>query len=239
MGLGIINSLDFKAGNYKVYSMNAYFPPASGGTSPAAHHTRITNYQHRLEMPHYAKRQKPNDFARSPTQKHIRQKLLDGYFAVLSGDLNDSPDTYSFNMFMTANQLTNPLQATFGHDLLFYTRDANSSKMKNTTINHAMHTPLPDNIALQQVGVCNVKTYENYNDYGDHLPVWANFKLTTPIVFVQPRNHFQLTSAVTLAVSLKRQDKIKKVKLERACDLQQAHHGTVALFPKHTLKNHG
>jgi hypothetical protein len=72
-------------------------------------------------------------------------------------------------------------------DPLFHTRDANSSKMKNTAFDHALHTPLPDKIVLQQVGSCNVKTYEDYNDYEDHLPVRVNFKLTTSIVIVRPR----------------------------------------------------
>jgi hypothetical protein len=68
-----------------------------------------------------------------------------------------------------------PHQRAFGHDPLFYTRDANSSKLKNTTI------------VLQQVSVCNIKTYEDYNDYGEHLSIWINFKMTTPIVFARPR----------------------------------------------------
>jgi hypothetical protein len=135
-------------------------------------------------MPLYVKRQTPNDFARSLTQKLIGQNLLDGYFVVLTGNLIDSPDTHSFNVFMTANQLTNSLQAAFGHHPLFHTRDANSSKIKNTTIDHTLHTPMPDNIALYQVGVCKVKTYEDYNDYDDHLPTWINFKIITSIRIV-------------------------------------------------------
>jgi hypothetical protein len=81
-----------------------------------------------------------------------------------------------------------PLHAAFGHDPLLHKRDANSSKIKNTAIDHALHSPLPDNIVLQQIRVCNVKTYKDYNDYRDHLPVWINFKMTAPVVFVQPRN---------------------------------------------------
>jgi hypothetical protein len=240
MRLGIINSLDFKAGDYKICSMNAYFFPTSGATGPATHHTCITNYQHRLEMPHYVKHQTPNDFARSLTQKHIGQKLLDGYFVVLSGDLNYSPDTYSLNAFMTANQLTNLLQAAFGHDPLFHKRDANSSKMKNTTIDHAMHTSLPDNIVLQQVGVCNVKTYEDYNDYGDHLPVWANFKMTTLIVFVQPRKPLPLhkrcyISSMTEATRQNQEgENWDEHVIHNKLIMKQ-----IARSPKHTLRNHG
>jgi hypothetical protein len=187
MGLGIINSLDFYLGDYKICSMNAYFSPTNGETGPAIHHTRITSYQHLQEIPYYVKRQTPNEHACSLTQKRIAKKILAGYFVVLTGDLTDSHCTYSFKVFMTANQLMNPPHATFGHDPLFHTIDVNSSKFKNTAIDHALHSPLPDNIVLQQVGVCNVKTYEDYNDYRDYLPVWANFKLTTPIVTVRPR----------------------------------------------------
>jgi hypothetical protein len=122
-------------------------------------------------MPHYVMHKTPNDFARSLTQKFIETKLLNDYFVVLPGDSNDSPDAHSFNVFMTANQLTNPLHAAFGHDPSFHARDVNSIKMKNITIDHALYTQLPDNIVLQQVGVCNVKTYEDYNNYKDHLPV--------------------------------------------------------------------
>jgi hypothetical protein len=39
-------------------------------------------------------------------------------------------------------------------------------------------------ILMQHVCVCNMKTYANYNDFGDHLPIWINFKLTIPIVIV-------------------------------------------------------
>jgi hypothetical protein len=34
-----------------------------------------------------------NDIAHNLTQTHIGQKILDGYFVVLTADLNDSPDT--------------------------------------------------------------------------------------------------------------------------------------------------
>jgi hypothetical protein len=105
--------------------------PTSGGTGPATHHTRITNYQHQPEMPHYVKHQTPNDFARSLTQKHIKQKLLDGYFVIITEDLNDSPDSYSFKVFMTTNQLMNFLHAAFNHNPTFHTRDANLSKIKH------------------------------------------------------------------------------------------------------------
>jgi hypothetical protein len=54
---------------------------------------------------------------------------------------------------MTANQLTISLHAVFDYKTLFHTRDANSSKNKNITIDHALHTPLLDNMALQQVKV--------------------------------------------------------------------------------------
>jgi hypothetical protein len=67
MGLGIINSLDFKAGDYKICSINAYFIPANGGTGLATHHTH-----HRLKMPHYVKRPTPNEYARSLMQKLLR-----------------------------------------------------------------------------------------------------------------------------------------------------------------------
>jgi hypothetical protein len=100
------------------------------------------------------------------------KNIIDGYFVVLTGDLNESHGTYFFQVFMTANQLMNPLlHAAFGHDPLFYTRDANFSKMYDTAIDHAMHSPLLDSIVLQQVGVCNVKNYDDYNDYKDRLPV--------------------------------------------------------------------
>jgi hypothetical protein len=105
MGLKIINSLDFFSGDYKIYSMNAYFSPTNGRTGPATHHTRITSYQHRQEIPHYVKRQTPNEYARSLTQKRLAKKILTGYFVVLTGNLNDSHGTYiySVKVFMTAN----------------------------------------------------------------------------------------------------------------------------------------
>jgi hypothetical protein len=67
MELGIINPLDFKAGDYKMYNMNAYFFPTFGDTGPATHHTRITNYLHQPEMSHYVKHETPNNFAHSLT----------------------------------------------------------------------------------------------------------------------------------------------------------------------------
>jgi hypothetical protein len=133
--------------------MNAYFPPPNGGTGPATHHTCLTNYQYRPEMPHYVKHQTLN--------KRIEKKILDGYFVVLTGDLNDNHDTYSFKVIMIANQLVNPLHAAFSHHPLFHTKDANSSKRNNVAIDYALYSPLPDNIVLQQVGVCNIKIYED------------------------------------------------------------------------------
>jgi hypothetical protein len=53
-------------------------------------------------------------------------------------------------------------------------------------------------ILMQHVCVYNIKTYENYNDFGDHLPIWINFKMITPIVIFDPGNHFQFTNAETL-----------------------------------------
>jgi hypothetical protein len=82
-------------------------------------------------MHHFLKRQTPSEYARSLTQKRIAKEIIDGYFVVLTGDLNDSHGTYSFKVIMTANQLINPLHAAFVYDLLFHTRDVNSSKIKH------------------------------------------------------------------------------------------------------------
>jgi hypothetical protein len=124
MKLGIVNSLDFCSGDYKKRSMNVYFSLTSGVTGPVTHHTRITNHQYRPEMPHYVKRQTPNEYVHSLTQKCIGQKLLVNYFAVLTRDLNESHDTHSFQVFMTTNQLTIPLHASFGtYPLAFLIRE--------------------------------------------------------------------------------------------------------------------
>jgi hypothetical protein len=149
LGLRIINSLNVCSGDYKICSINAYFPPTNGRTDPATHHTRIASYQHCPEMPYYVKHQATNEYARSFTRKRIAKKIFDGFFVVLTGGLNDSHGTYSFKVFMTAHQLMNPLHAAFGHEPLFHTRDANSLKMNNTDIDHALHSPLSDNIVLR------------------------------------------------------------------------------------------
>jgi hypothetical protein len=95
-----------------------YFPPSSGETSKATHHTRITNYH-----THFQAIQRVCTHPR--TQKRIGQKLLDGYVLVQTGYLNDSHSTHSFNVFITANQLTNPLYLAFTLYPLYHTRDAN------------------------------------------------------------------------------------------------------------------
>jgi hypothetical protein len=92
---------------------------------------------------------------------------------------------------------------------------------------------------LQQVGVCNVKTYEDYNDYGDHLPVWANFKLTTPIVFVQPRKLLSAhkrcdIGSITEAVRKNEEgENWDELVIYNKLIMEQ-----IARFPKHTLQNH-
>jgi predicted ABC-class ATPase len=98
--------------------------------------------------------QTPNDFERSLTQKRIAKKLLDGYFVLLTGDLNDSSDTHSFNVCMTENQLTNPIQAALVMSRCSIREMPTRKKLKNTTIDHVLHTPLLDNIVLQQISVC-------------------------------------------------------------------------------------
>jgi hypothetical protein len=144
VGLEIINSLDFYTGDYKQCSMNAYFYPDEWWNWPSD--TSHTHHQLSTLLGDITLCQASNtqQYARSLTQKCIAKKILDGFFVVLTGDLNDSHGIYSFKVFMTANQLMNPLHATFGHDPLFHTRDANSSKMKNTAIDHALHSLLPD-----------------------------------------------------------------------------------------------
>jgi hypothetical protein len=105
MGLGIVNALDFCARDYKICSVNAYFPPLKGGTGPATLHASITRHQHRSEMPSYVKRQNPNEFVRSLTQRLVAKKKLDGYTVVLTGDLNDKHASLSFQAFAQANDL--------------------------------------------------------------------------------------------------------------------------------------
>jgi hypothetical protein len=152
-------------------------------------------------MPRYVKRQTPNEYTRSLTRKRTAKKIFDGYFVDLTGGLNDSISTYSFEVFMTANQLLNHLHAAFSHDLLFHTRDTNLSTMGNIAIDHALHSPLTDNIVLQQVGVRNKKTYKDYDDYGDHIPVWINFKLAAPIVIVRLRKPLPAHKCCDISIS--------------------------------------
>jgi len=185
MGLGIVNSLDFRVGEYKICSVNAYFPPTQGGTGPATIHSSCSRHQHRPNMPCHVKRQTPNEYCRSLAQARISSRRLEGYTVVLTGDLNDAPTTHSFKVFKEANALANPIHEAFHHDPSFHTRFSNSERMQNSAIDHAMHTPLPHNMAIQQVGVCNVKQQLKLSIYGDHFPIWLNLKLTTPITMVQ------------------------------------------------------
>jgi hypothetical protein len=80
---------------------------------------------------------------------------------------------------MTAKQLRNP--CTLPSVLL--SRFIREMKMKNTAIEHALHTPIPENMTLQQVGVCNIKIYADYNDYTDHLLVWIKLRRTADYTY--------------------------------------------------------
>jgi len=51
MGLGILNSLDIKVGDYKFSCMNGYFPPSCSGTGIATLHDRLTRHQQSASSP--------------------------------------------------------------------------------------------------------------------------------------------------------------------------------------------
>jgi hypothetical protein len=86
---------------------------------------------------------------------------------------------------------------------------------------------LPNNMALQQVGIYNVKTYEDY-----HQLVWINMKLLKPVLIVCLGKPLQLASAVLLVVLLRWQKKNRKLGL--------AHPATnCTLLQARALKKHG
>jgi hypothetical protein len=187
MGLGILNSLSFCARNYRISVLNAYFPPTTGSSGPATLNTSIARYQNRPTMPTVATRQSPNEFVRGLTQKLLLKRRAQGYTVILTGDLNETHNSPAHRTFVNAAQLLNPLHTAFGADPCFHTRNANSQAMRNTAIDHVLHTPLPDSLVLHQVGVLNTKRLLAYADDSDHLPVWISLTLTRPFISVPLR----------------------------------------------------
>jgi hypothetical protein len=186
MKLGLVNAISFCAREYKICAINAYFP-AKGGTGPATLNTSISQFQQTSAQPAFARRQTPIEFVRSMTQRLISQRRLKGYTVVLGGDLNDTASAVTFKTFVAATEMDNPLAHAFGRDPLFHTRFSNSEKQRNTAIDHILHTPLPDGLAIQQVGVINTKQSILTASDSDHYPIWINLKLTRPFTVVQPR----------------------------------------------------
>ena len=141
MGLGLVNAINFSARDYKLCAINAYFPPLRGGTGPATLHSSITRYQQSTQRPAHVRRQTPNEFVRSLTQQLINQRRAKGFTVILAGDLNDPPTTISYQTFLAANQLSDPLTKSFGKDPTFHTRFSNS-ETQSTLTTYCTHNSL-------------------------------------------------------------------------------------------------
>jgi hypothetical protein len=106
---------------------------------------------------------------------------------------------------MAINQLISPdfehLQPFPG----YHTFNSGGDKQSMTLIDHSMHTPLPADVLLEELGVVNS---EKRKDFSDHLPVWFRFSLTSEVRTFPSRKPFR--SSLRLELDLKNEKGVKK-----------------------------
>jgi len=186
MGLGLLNTLDIKTGCYEISCINAYFPPHASGTGRATLHARISRHQHRSHAPAWVKKQSPYQYMLGLAQQIMNKRREKGHLVMLCGDLNASfkhgQKPTSFEDWISANQLTAPLDEAFRHHPEYHTRRSNSETQSNTAIDHVLHSPLPESIKLQSVGTV---FSHDMMAISDHHPIWINIKLLD-VIFKPP-----------------------------------------------------
>ena len=172
MGLGLINSIDFRLDDYKFRSVNVYFMCSSVNTGYATLHSRTQRYQHQANIAPALKRLTTQQFLENLTQSRISPARLAGWLVMVQGDFN-RPLQYKtvptdLETWMDNNQLTSPDFIHLQHLKGYHTRNSGGGTQIETGIDHSMHTPLPTDVLLEEVGVVNS---ERRKEYSDHLPV--------------------------------------------------------------------
>ena len=164
-------------------------------------HSRIKRHQQTSNIPAWQKRLTTQDYLEYLTSERISDARLKGRLVLVQGDFN-RPIKHKTNptpleTWMTVNQLTCPDYEHLQRMPGYHTRNSGGEKQDETSIDHSMHTPLPPDVLLEEVGVVNS---EDRKQFSDHLPVWFRFVLTNPVRTVPARR--PLTSPPRIELNL-------------------------------------
>ena len=90
MGIGIINSVDFRLDDYRVRAVNVYFTcnTTSPPTGAATMHSRTKRHQQQSAIEPWQKRLSTQQFLELLTSERITQARLEGWLVVVQGDFN-------------------------------------------------------------------------------------------------------------------------------------------------------
>jgi hypothetical protein len=161
-------------------------------TGLATLHSRVTRYQHQTNLHPSLKRLSSQAFLEYLIQKRISPARIKNWLVIVQGDFNRSLqfkiNPTSLETWMKTNRLVSPDFEHLQHLPGYHTRNSGGATQTETAIDHSMHTPLPKNVLLEELGVVN---WEERKQFSDHLPVWIRFTLTSEVRTVPIRNPLQ------------------------------------------------
>jgi hypothetical protein len=190
-GSGLINAVDISIGLYKLRLINVYMVPTSHSGGPATIHSRLTAYTQGVRSPEWAKRLNPLQYQLQYLRILLNSAHQDQRVAQIGGDFNRpfapqeaiTNSNTPINLWRKSHSLHAPLLHTLHTRAGYYTWNNNSLSQDRTSIDHIVHTPLPSNISLHQVGTAHDDITLSHSD---HLPVWLSINLSDPISFPRP-----------------------------------------------------
>ena len=184
MGMGIINSIDLR--------LDDYFLCTTLTTGYATMHSRIKqrHQQQPSSTPVWLKRLTTQEYLEYLTSERISKARLKGWLVLVQSDFNhpfqhNTNNPSQLETWMAVNQLSCPNFDHLQRKPGYHTRNAGGESQTETAVDHSMHTPLPANILLEEVGVVNSEARKQFSD---HLPVWLRLTLTSQVRTVPIRN---------------------------------------------------
>ena len=219
-GSGLINAHDIAVGPYHIRSINNYFIPKSPGKGPATLYTRVTNYIEGKTSPAWAKKLKPQKYLYAYNQRLVSTGRLKNWFTITQGDMNRAlsgkeASVIEFATWRRTNHLIAPFEDTLHLEDGYHTWRTNSPTQSNTITDHVLHSPLPSNIRVAEVGTVHS---EVNNSTSDHLPIWTKFVLLDKLLFVPKRN--PIDEQLMCDLNMRNEKEVKKYNTELSARLK-------------------
>ena len=154
---------------------------------PATLNSRLQRYTQGTTAPRWAKKMSPKDYQFAYAQVLLTKGKQQDRLVILTGDFNrpvSKPNKqllaprHNIHSWTLQHDLLTPAVDTLHNMEGYHTWSNNSSTQSTTIIDHIMHSPLPPNVSITEIGAAHES---HLNALSDHLPLWITMCFHTPL----------------------------------------------------------